>query len=70
MGVLDRVMSVEEEKKTRVIFSPVNEKKSIDTEPTKIRCDRCAREFDGQKWMMHSRKEMLCTHCDQNREAI
>lgn len=55
-----QIFSFDEIKKqTEVVTQPF----SYDKTPTKVLCDICGEEFQGQAWMMNAKKRITCPKC-------
>lgn len=40
-----------------------SEKRKTTMAKVQLLCDRCRKEFEGDDWMEHSKKDILCDEC-------
>jgi len=53
----------------RIVEDEVKKPFEYDKSPARVLCDVCGREFDGQAWMLNSKKKVKCRDCFRDTKA-
>lgn len=60
MGILDNILKAPQ-KTIQDYYNP--NRKDYNTDKVILNCETCGREFQGQAWMVKSKKSITCPSC-------